>query len=308
MNLLKSLVVIEVGEVKHPQGLSFEEGHFPQTIDNPSGGFQVSENVSSKTANRLIAQISRIQSYLISHIGIKSTFHLLPPVCAFVCRLVIYTIMITSEIHQNVWKMQTDGYSHSYIIKLLGISRYAIRNIIADPDGAKVNSSKKFRIEDLMTAIKQSVSLLEVLEKLKINPSGNNFRILKREIRENNLDTRHFLGKGHKKTISKAILANTIPIENILIENSTYQTSKLSKRLRKEKLLEYQCLHCGMGDIWNGKSITLHLDHINGVNNDHRIENLCFLCPNCHSQTSTYCGRNAKKGMTRAKIKQQRKK
>jgi RNA polymerase subunit RPABC4/transcription elongation factor Spt4 len=44
---------------------------------------------------------------------------------------------------------------------------------------------------------------------------------------------------------------------------------------------------------WNGKVLTLQVDHINGVNDDHRLENLRFLCPNCHSQTPTYAGSNA---------------
>ncbi|MGH7660947.1 MAG: HNH endonuclease [Vulcanimicrobiaceae bacterium] len=39
----------------------------------------------------------------------------------------------------------------------------------------------------------------------------------------------------------------------------------------------------------------LHIDHLNGANNDHRLENLRLLCPNCHSQTSTYCGRNKRR-------------
>jgi 5-methylcytosine-specific restriction endonuclease McrA len=43
-----------------------------------------------------------------------------------------------------------------------------------------------------------------------------------------------------------------------------------------------------------GKPLSLHLDHKNGKNNDHRIENLRFLCPNCHSQTATYAGKNKK--------------
>ncbi|MGB2240169.1 MAG: HNH endonuclease [Pseudomonadales bacterium] len=54
----------------------------------------------------------------------------------------------------------------------------------------------------------------------------------------------------------------------------------------------YNCSSCGIGDEWNGKPITLQLDHINGVNNDHRLDNLRMLCPNCHSQTDTWCGRN----------------
>ena len=48
--------------------------------------------------------------------------------------------------------------------------------------------------------------------------------------------------------------------------------------------------------MWCGKEITLELDHINGDNRDHRVQNLRLLCPNCHSQTDTWRGRNKNKG------------
>ena len=43
--------------------------------------------------------------------------------------------------------------------------------------------------------------------------------------------------------------------------------------------------------IWNDKKLSLQLDHINGDNSDNRLENLRFLCPNCHTQTETYCSK-----------------
>jgi hypothetical protein len=70
-----------------------------------------------------------------------------------------------------------------------------------------------------------------------------------------------------------------------------YPTLKLKNRLINENLIEKKCKICGI-DQWMGKEITLQLDHINGINNDHRLENLQLLCPNCHSQTETYCGKN----------------
>ena len=69
--------------------------------------------------------------------------------------------------------------------------------------------------------------------------------------------------------------------------------ARLKERLVKEGILEYKCAECGISK-WNNKPLSLHLDHINGINNDHRIENLRFLCPNCHSQTDTYAGKNRK--------------
>jgi len=68
----------------------------------------------------------------------------------------------------------------------------------------------------------------------------------------------------------------------------------LKRRLIAEKLLEYKCDQCGLDQFWNNKQISLQLDHINGINNDNRIENLRFLCPNCHSQTTNYAGKSNK--------------
>jgi len=82
---------------------------------------------------------------------------------------------------------------------------------------------------------------------------------------------------------------------DILLGNHpSYKTSMLKKRLVTEGILVYNCTSCGMGDEWNGDPIVLQLDHINGIHDDHRLENLRLLCPNCHSQTDTWCGRNVK--------------
>lgn len=70
-----------------------------------------------------------------------------------------------------------------------------------------------------------------------------------------------------------------------------YQTLKLKKRLLNEGFFENSCSECGISE-WNGKPLNIQLDHINGDCSDHRLENLRMLCPNCHSQTDTYCGKN----------------
>ena len=67
------------------------------------------------------------------------------------------------------------------------------------------------------------------------------------------------------------------------------------KRIIDDNLIEYKCQECGLKDSWNNKMLVLHLDHINGISNDHRLENLRFLCPNCHSQTDTYTDKNSYK-------------
>jgi transposase-like protein len=82
------------------------------------------------------------------------------------------------------------------------------------------------------------------------------------------------------------------PLEEILVERSEYRSMHtLKKRLIADGLLESVCAICGLHE-WQDRPIVLHLDHIDGDRTNHRLENLRFLCPNCHSQTDTYCGRN----------------
>lgn len=80
-------------------------------------------------------------------------------------------------------------------------------------------------------------------------------------------------------------------------ENSNTSRDVIKRYIINKKLINYQCSECNISDRYNNKLIVLHLDHINGIYNDNRIENLRFLCPNCHSQTDTYCGKN--KGVER---------
>ena len=72
------------------------------------------------------------------------------------------------------------------------------------------------------------------------------------------------------------------------------QRSHIKSRLLNAGILKNKCECCGIED-WQGRPLKMHIDHINGVKDDHRIENLRMLCPNCHSQTPTYGGRNVKR-------------
>jgi 5-methylcytosine-specific restriction endonuclease McrA len=98
-------------------------------------------------------------------------------------------------------------------------------------------------------------------------------------------------GQGHLK--GKTHNYNTKPIDELLVENSIYQSFKLKNRLLKEGLKDHKCEICGITE-WMGKLTPLELDHINGNNKDNRIENLRVICPNCHAQTETYRGKNKK--------------
>jgi 5-methylcytosine-specific restriction endonuclease McrA len=67
----------------------------------------------------------------------------------------------------------------------------------------------------------------------------------------------------------------------------------LKKRLVKAGLKEPRCERCGL-DTWRSAGLSLTLHHMNGIRDDNRLENLQLLCPNCHSQTDTFAGRNGR--------------
>lgn len=83
-----------------------------------------------------------------------------------------------------------------------------------------------------------------------------------------------------------------IPAKEVLIENSWYSVSFAKHKLFEEHIKEYKCEECGIKDTYNGKPLVLQIHHLNGRNADHRIHNLQILCPNCHSQTDNYAGKN----------------
>jgi hypothetical protein len=85
------------------------------------------------------------------------------------------------------------------------------------------------------------------------------------------------------------------PLDEILVEKSTYHRWHLNRRLFKEGLKQPRCELCGQGQIWNGRRMSLILDHVNGVWNDNRLENLRIVCPNCNATLDTHCGKLLRK-------------
>lgn len=97
---------------------------------------------------------------------------------------------------------------------------------------------------------------------------------------------------------------NKLNSEELFCKESKHPRTVLRKTIINEKLIPYKCAICGITE-WQGKNISLELDHINGENNDNRLENLRFLCPNCHSQTITYGSKNKKITETEYEITQE---
>ena len=102
--------------------------------------------------------------------------------------------------------------------------------------------------------------------------------------------TNQFWSRG-KTRISDNRIKSKYKIDDIFVENSKVARDQIKNIIIKEKLINYVCSECGQDGNWNGKVLSLQIDHINGVRNDNRLSNLRFLCPNCHSQTSTFCNK-----------------
>ena len=151
---------------------------------------------------------------------------------------------------------------------------------------------KEFSDIEFINIVNNSFSYSEILRKIGLSTNGGSSTIsIKRRISNLNLNISHFKRNGSPYNIVKKI----IPLETVLVENSTYSRRSLKHRLIKNGILKYECQIC-LIDSWNDKLIVLQLDHINGINNDNRIENLRLICPNCHSQTENYSGKNKKIG------------
>ena len=158
--------------------------------------------------------------------------------------------------------------------------------------------SDKDRLEEV---IKNSLSKAQVLRHLEITPAGGNYKTLNYYIKLYGIVISHFTGSVWNQGERYTSFCRTIPLDDILVEDSTYRSSDgLRRKLIKQGLKPNRCEKCG-NDEWNGLPIPLELDHINGINNDNRLDNLRILCPNCHAQTETYRGRNQNSGNSRKK-------
>lgn len=157
-----------------------------------------------------------------------------------------------------------------------------------------MGKKRTWTVEQLKNAVKDSKSYRQVLGKLNLREAGGNYDQLKKYAGELKLDTTHFTGKAWNKGM-RGIGQPVIPLENILIKGSLYQSFKLKSRLFKQGLKNPQCEICGWAKLADGGRLPLELDHINGDRHDNRLINLRILCPNCHSLQTTHRGRNRNK-------------
>jgi 5-methylcytosine-specific restriction endonuclease McrA len=153
--------------------------------------------------------------------------------------------------------------------------------------------NRKFTKEQLIKACKESRSKREILTKIGLKETGGNYKQLDKYCREEKINIDHLKGQGWRKGSNKPVVKEK-KLEEILIKDNFYNTHRLKNRLIKENIFEHKCYKCELKE-WLNKIIPLELEHINGISNDNRLENLTLLCPNCHAQTNTYRGKNIRK-------------
>lgn len=178
--------------------------------------------------------------------------------------------------------------------KYINRSKFTIHKKAQEYGVKKICNSKYYKNYDeekLKLIIKNSKSFADVARKMNY-ARASGFVLVKKFIKHYNIDISHFDTQQEQWRKSLISLKNTIPLHKILIENSTYNRNHLKIRLYKENLKKEECEICGQGPIWMGKKIALILDHINGIRDDNRINNLRIVCPNCNASLDTHCGKN----------------
>ena len=150
--------------------------------------------------------------------------------------------------------------------------------------------NKKYTDEQIIQAVYVSDSMYGVLRNIGASvKSGATWTLIKNRIIKLNLSTSHF-----KRPTDIRADNNRLPWEKVLVYDRLNGKRESTVKL-KRCMIEYgikEICSCGQGLKWNDKILNLQIEHKNGNPIDNKPENLEFLCPNCHSQTSTFCGKN----------------
>ncbi len=161
--------------------------------------------------------------------------------------------------------------------------------------GKRYEQHRRTKVDDetLANLVAECFSVSEVLRKAGYILAGGSHAALSNRIRQLRIDTSHF---EQRRSPSPS---NRKTPQDILVRMPSDSFRTRTDQLRRALLevgVPHKCARCGQQPEWMGKPLTLQVEHINGDRLDCRKENLCFLCPNCHTQTETYARRVKVKG------------
>lgn len=161
---------------------------------------------------------------------------------------------------------------------------------------------REYAIDKLIENADKCVNMLDLCHRMGIESvGGEDYKEIRQLAQE--------LGVELKFTYKRNTMCSYHPrieTKDILVKDSTYKdATKLKKRLIEEGLKKYRCEGCKRTE-WEGVPIPLQIHHVNGVHNDNRLENIQLLCPNCHSLTDTYAGKNANRENSTKYVKKEK--
>lgn len=210
------------------------------------------------------------------------------------------------ERRDKILELRSNGLSYRKISEALNCAKSTVAFYCNkkryDPEKEIKKEAAKLEYEKIVCeAVAKCQNINQVCKYLGKKATNTNYRVVDSVIKKYNLDTSHFCVDYTKKNIH-----NPYTREEIFVKDSPVCPYKAKLALFKYGLKEWKCEKCGRTE-WEGEEIPLQIHHINGNNRDNRLENLQVLCPNCHAQTDTYCGKKKRRNFPEIRVEKQKK-
>lgn len=147
------------------------------------------------------------------------------------------------------------------------------------------------KINNIKNIVKNSYSFTDVMKKVGLKVNGTSYSLLKSIIKNEGIDTTHFLGKKYNSGIrykgGRGVNFNIVSKRKKRVRGQFLKDILIREGLKKER-----CEVCGQMNIWNKRKLVLQINHIDGNHRNNNLSNLQIICPNCHSQTDTFTSKN----------------